>query len=391
MASIFTSASQKKFWVRMPLWSSKSPSSRIFSGKLVTVTEGKEEIYTYDLYPFQLYQKVIENNMSKFTDLNFRSLKPFIEIIGPEKRFGFSIDSQDFYVASKHELDIWLKHLKPMCILSSFDEDFVMIKEIGKGSTSTVYLSEHIETRKQYAIKCIDKKTLRESSSGINNLKDEISILNSFDHQGIIKLFYVYESEEIVYLVTEYLFQGNLCNVVKYDKKLKVEVARNYIRSLLETLHYIHSNGIIHRDLKLENLMIYGNNQVKIIDFGLSYCSSAESNSKCGSPGYIAPEVLICDHYDSKIDIFSTGVILYVLLTGKHPFDARDDWKVLERNMKVKYKLDKDIPVEAQDIIRSMLQFDPDLRPTAQQLLECSWLYDENQLKIDQGTNFSLE
>ena len=288
---------------------------------------------------------------------------------------------------SEKDLSLWLSYLKPMCILNSIEDEFVIIKEIGVGSTSTVYHCEHLETRNPFAVKCFDKNILMKKKSGLRNLKEEISVLRRLNHERVLKLYNVYESEEYVYLVTEYLSEGNLCSYMKQNKKLKPEVVKKLISSLLKILQYMHSCGIVHRDLKLENLMIHGSNhELKIIDFGLAYGPSISYYSKCGSPGYIAPEVFASDSYDSKIDIFSTGVILYILLTGKHPFEGKDDWKVLENNLSVNYKLDKQMHPGAQNMIRSMLEFDPDFRPSADVLLRDSWLNEAKEHPSDMET-----
>lgn len=387
MTSIFPAMDKAKFWNKIPVWPVKVNGIPLFSGDLITITDGCSQKYSYSLYPFSLLQKNSEGSSSKCTDLSFRTLKPFIDLKENQERFGFSIDNNDFFVDSENELGLWLSHLKPMCIINSIEDDFVIIKEIGKGSTSTVYYSEHVETRDPFAIKSFDKKFLMKKRSGVRNLKEEINVLYKLNHERVMKLYFVYESEDFVYLVTEYLSEWNLCNYLKLNKKFKPEIVKKFICSLLETLQYIHSCGVVHRDLKLENLMVHGtNHELKIIDFGLSYGPSTLSNSKCGSPGYIAPEVFMSESYNSKIDIFSTGVILYVLLTGNHPFEGKDDWKVLENNLSVNYKLDKKLSPAAQSLIKAMLEFDPDLRPSAGELLQDPWLNEGKEIPSDLAT-----
>ena len=174
----------------------------------------------------------------------------------------------------------------------------------------------------------------------------------------------------------EYLPFGDLYGRIRTKKKFDEETTSKFMRSLVMTLEYLHSKHIVHRDLKLENIMMAQENdfEFKIIDFGLAYLSSATQSTKCGSPGYVAPEMLYNFRYDNKIDIFSAGVIMYILLSGKHPFQARNITNILQKNIECKFTVDKKISEGAAELLNLMMEPDPDLRPTASQILEHPWL-----------------
>jgi calcium/calmodulin-dependent protein kinase I len=377
MASIFIEKPDPKFWQKLNNWPRQSCSLPIHSGTLKSSTTLPEAV-NFELFPFQLCTNDVKIP-KQFVDLRFRSLQPFVETFQGSEIFGFKIDSEDFFVESEKELKNWLKVLRPMCILSNIEDDYVMIQSIGTGSTASVYLSEEIHSKKQVAIKCVNKEKIQKYSDGLNKLCNEIAILQDLTHDRICQIFAVYESEDTVYLVMEYLPEGTLCKKLMKQGKFQESTARLFMKSFLETLDYLHCKNIVHRDLKLENIMVVAGDEIKIIDFGLAFnCSSVQSN-KCGSPGYVAPEIMLSDCYDSKIDIFSAGVILYLMLVGKHPFEGRNERKILENNILVNYKMPKGVSQEAVEIVKMMLQPDPELRPSAAELLMSSWISCEKE------------
>ncbi|OMJ88017.1 hypothetical protein SteCoe_10178 [Stentor coeruleus] len=208
--------------------------------------------------------------------------------------YNICLRGDNFYKETLESSDIWLEWLKKRYILTTFEEDFILIKEIGRGSSSIVYLAESTETHVQYAAKCVEKSLLRKDKNFLNNLIQEIKVLFYLEHPSIIKLFYVYETSEYVYLILEYLPHEDLYNRILQKKILSEEDCSRFAKNLLDVLDYMHSKHIVHRDLKLENIIMTSDNDYnfKIVDFGLSYESEEYQNEICGSPGYIAPEIL---------------------------------------------------------------------------------------------------
>ena len=378
MASIFTEMAEPKFWQKFSCWPTKHLKAPILAGTLkssATLNRSKK----YELHQYKLLCTNLLNNQRKFTDLRFRVLDPFIETRNNVMIYGFSIDEKDFFVEDEVELNRWLKVLRPMCIQTNLEDDYVLLEPIGAGSSASVYLAEHIRSKKQVAIKRIQKSKLLKFQKGIDNLKHEISILQELSHDHISQLFAVYESEEFVYMVMEYLPEGTLGKRLNKKGKFDEASAKTLIRGLLETLDYLHSKDIVHRDLKLENLMMVNetDHEIKLIDFGLAFKCTCLESSKCGSPGYVAPEIMLNESYDSKVDVFSAGVILYLLLVGKHPFEGRNEKKIMENNILVNYKMSKKLSQGAQEVLRFMLTQDPEMRLSARELLQHSWISGE--------------
>ena len=240
-----------------------------------------------------------------------------------------------------------------------------------------MYLVQDLEDKKEYAAKCIEKTYFNEHPVALRNLIEEIKILYECDHPYVSELFNVYETPDCIYLIMEYFPHGDLYKRISSKKVFSEETCAKFAKNMLEVLDYLDSIHVIHRDLKLENIMMTSDNDFdfKLADFGLAYENVSDHSERCGSPGYIAPEVLKKCKYNSKIDVFSAGVILYILMTGNHPFNDSSSDKILEKNKHCIYKT-KTLKSEiARDFIVSMMTADPNERPSAAQLLEHPWIF----------------
>jgi serine/threonine protein kinase len=283
---------------------------------------------------------------------------------------------QDFYVKSEEDLETWIGVLATFATLTQIEEDFVVIKEIDSGRFGAVKLCQDLKSHQQFALKQIEKTTLV-NPKYVNQLFNEISLLRKLDHKNIIKLYRVYEDPECVYLVLEYVPCGNLLQKVLKEKRFKYEDIREFATKLFEVLNYIHSQGVIHRDLKLENILMTSQKfltDFKLADFGLACYSDKSLKLKSGSPGYMAPEILRGESYSTKVDIFSAGVIIYILFTSSSPFLAVSQDKVIQKNLKCDIDFDckalKSLGKETLGLMKSILCSDPTFRPTALQVLK---------------------
>ncbi|OMJ79166.1 hypothetical protein SteCoe_20866 [Stentor coeruleus] len=384
MASIFSSIEDSKFWTKFSPEHQSYLSNPLFIGSLITKKSGQMIEHLYELTSTALIQLDHKGKPKKFTLPNWKLLDPFYEETLGELTFGFRLSHKDFFTNSSESLDIWLEWLKKTSIACTFEEDFAIIKEIGKGSSSTVYLVEDIETRKQYAAKCIKKSHIKAKKNAFRNLVQEIKALYKLKHPNIIELYYVYETSDCIYLILEYFPYGDLYKrVLKknfFDKDDCVKFAKN----LLDTLDYMHNEKVVHRDLKLENIMMINDNDYnfKIIDFGLCYEGEDYQNERCGSPGYIAPEMLKKCKYNHKVDIFSAGVILYIIITGQHPFNAKGTENILRKNMNCFIKDHPMLEKVEKDFVMNMLQALPQNRPEAIHLLDHPWIFNQKRSSI---------
>ncbi|CDW82463.1 protein kinase domain containing protein [Stylonychia lemnae] len=306
----------------------------------------------------------------------------------------------EFYHQNKKHIEQWIDILKDSVILVDLKEDYTIGSLIGKGNFAKVHLCRRKTDDKSFALKSVEKALIRKSKRNaviifIQKLNQifqssillEIDILRQIQHDHIIKLYEVYESDKYIHLVFEYLEGGELFERIKSKGLYQEKDAINVMRNLLQALDYLHQRGIVHRDLKPENLILASKDNdynLKIADFGLA--SFMEKGQllflRCGSPGYVAPELLEDKGYYTKADIFSAGVILYVMLTGRPAFPGGNIHEILMKNKRgdVQYppKYWEKISVEAKDLVGKMLQKDPRNRINAKEALQHQWFNTEN-------------
>jgi calcium/calmodulin-dependent protein kinase I len=260
-----------------------------------------------------------------------------------------------------------------------FDYNFGNI--LGSGSWGDVYKAMKLGRNDYYAIKAIKKETLAAGSIYLEYLTREIAALRKVDHRFVIKLNSVYEDANAIYIVTELLPKGDLLTLVTQSKKLTHEDAAKYIRSLLVALEYLHANDLIHRDVKLENILITTNDmnepRVVLTDLGLTcFCGEEEGalTDAVGSIGYIAPEVFK-NAYGKKADIFGVGVVLYCILSGTMPFAGNHSAEKNARGVATfPFKYWNDVDPNAMELVKLMMSPDPADRPTAREAIDHFWL-----------------
>jgi len=254
--------------------------------------------------------------------------------------------------------------------------------ELGRGAFAVVRQATHKKTKRKYAVKIIDKKNLGESHSV--SLKREIDIMQQVDHPHIIKLRQVFENEKkYVYLVMELVTGGELFDRI-VDKSQYVERdAALLTKKMVDALRYLHAKGIAHRDLKPENILLanqMSDTEVKLADFGLSRMidESTMMKTACGTPTYVAPEVLQATGYGPEVDMWSIGVITYILLCGFPPFYGDTIPEMFEQIMSGNFDYPEEywdnISSNAKDFINKLLKVNPKERLSAEDALKHPWL-----------------
>jgi len=257
-------------------------------------------------------------------------------------------------------------------------------KEIGRGGFSVVIEGNKKGTEEKFAIKCIKKSSIE--GDDIKLLTREIQIMKNVRHDNILKLFEVFEDEEQFFLVMELVPGKELFDKIVERGQYSEKDASNIARQIISAVEYLHEKGIAHRDLKPENLLSSGSEEqelIKIADFGFSKDFNEDKlQTSCGSPGYVAPEVLTSESYDKSVDMWSIGVIIYILLCGYPPFYADNAPALFKKIMDVKYDFDDpswdDVSEDAKDLIRHLLVKNPEERYTAQQCKEHPWIKGTN-------------
>ena len=245
---------------------------------------------------------------------------------------------------------------------------------IGKGAFGTVKLAFRQDTQMYYACKIITKHRI-DAMTDKSRFEQEIRVMQQLHHPRIVQLYGILKDTINYYIITEFCPNGELFQQIVQQKKLPEDHARIFFKQILEGLAFIHSLNICHRDLKPENILLDAQGCAKLSDFGLSKFADGLTTTSCGSPCYAAPEIISGLAYDpKKSDMWSTGVILYAMVTGQLPWTKRNQHELFKQIRHCHYKIPPFLSNECQRVITSLLQKDPDKRPTAQQLLDYPWI-----------------
>ena len=262
--------------------------------------------------------------------------------------------------------------------------------ELGRGRFSVVQSALHLKEKAKYAVKVVENKSLADEEN-LEALETEISILRQLDHPHIVALKEVVVSRDDTYIVMELLSGGELFNrIVDVGPFSEADAAALFAQILL-AMEYLHSRNIVHRDVKPENILYLseGANEIKLIDFGYAglWAEDKQLTGLCGTPDYVAPEVLTWYEDDDKgtpygkgSDLWSLGVLLYVCLSGCSPFSAEEEEDILKLVASATYEFHDSewsgISDDAKDVVRKLLVVDPAERLTMEGLLGHRWLKD---------------
>ncbi|CAK69866.1 unnamed protein product (macronuclear) [Paramecium tetraurelia] len=267
------------------------------------------------------------------------------------------------------------------CLQSTFHDEFGVTKMIGKGSFAKVYLSTKKSTGINYAVKAFNKEFMLEQFKGRESLENEIKVMRRLNQENLVRLHEVYETQNSIYFILDILKGGELLSRVK-SQPLTAPNLQKLMYNLMKALCHLHSKKCIHRDLKPENLLLKekdNDTDVVIADFGLaSFLNEDILFKRCGTPGFVAPEILIYKEgdpfYDEKCDVFSAGVIFYILLTGRQPFQGTDYKAILRanKNCEINYNLKQiqTAPLQLVDLLKKMLFPEPKGRVSSEDCLK---------------------
>ncbi|XP_031146377.1 calcium/calmodulin-dependent protein kinase IGb isoform X2 [Sander lucioperca] len=271
-------------------------------------------------------------------------------------------------------------------VTENIHEVFDFMEELGSGAFSEVYMVKEKKTGKMFAMKCVKKKQKRDL-----NLENEIAVLRRIKHDNVVGLEDLYESSTHYYLLMELVAGGELFDRILDRGVYSEKDASSVIQQVLQAVSYLHENGIVHRDLKPENILYFSqdeNSKIMISDFGLSKIVESDiMSTACGTPGYVAPEVLAQKPYSKAVDCWSIGVITYILLCGYPPFYEESETRLFSKIMKAQYEFDSpfwdDISESAKDFIRNMMQKNPSMRYSTDLALRHPWIIGETARSQD--------
>ena len=261
--------------------------------------------------------------------------------------------------------------LEPESKISDFEKE----KEIGKGGFGLVWKVIHKKTQKVYCIKVIQKSGIIEQKL-VDQMNREIEIMYILNNPHCLRLKNHFEDDNNFYLVMPLAVKGQLYRVLRKFRKFDERTAAQILRETIHALQYLHSfkPPIIHRDIKPENLLLNEGGRVLLADFGWSnFSDGGVRKTFCGTPEYIAPEMLLKKGHDTRVDIWSVGILMFELLAGYSPFVAKNNQDLYQNIRRLKIQWPKDMPPLAKNLIGKILKLNPLDRPTLQEILDHQW------------------
>ena len=255
--------------------------------------------------------------------------------------------------------------------------NYLIEKEISKGTFSKVFLGKHIITSEKVAIKRFDKTLYKNDLQNLKRLNKELEILKIVTHENIVKLLEIIENNNKIYIITEYC-PNDLYSQIIINQKLPEKQALKYFEQIISALNYLHEKGIAHRNLKLDNILLTNNNtQIKIIDFGLStfYSKNSLLSSPVGTIIYCPPEMHLSQNYSGELsDIWNAGLILYSMVCGYLPFHDENEDINIKHIISGFYQIPSFISENCAEIIKKCLEINPYKRVCFKELVNLKWL-----------------
>lgn len=303
----------------------------------------------YFKYYFQLYDHYITckehpNTEEKaIMDINNAFMKKTQgTVINGVKHYGLKFikkqNYEELYHTDEKVIDAWFEALKRYCILTKFRCYFESVKVIGKGNFAKVFLVRRLSDSKEFAVKVFSKSVIMQDQLEKKCLIYEVKMMRLMNHPRVLKLHELYEGENFIYCLCELYRGSDLLNAIVKKGSQPEQKALTITMQILEGLSYMHSLRIIHRDLKPENIIFKASNDIDLGIVDLGFASHEEDYRKlfvrCGTPGYVAPEILNDKDYNCKVDVYSAGIILYIILTGRIPFNGNSYKQIVYKNMK---------------------------------------------------------
>jgi len=328
----------------------------------------------------------------------------FIEAIaGENAEFGLEITHQfggfkevTMWCGSEEERNGWRHRLVQAAKTRKVEEYYEFKEKRGTGKFSDVFMAVELSSNLQWAVKVVDKKRLSEQEREM--MRSEVAIMRLLNHNNVVQMKEVFEDKQKMYLIMELVEGGELFDRIRQKKVLSEYTSFFIARQLLDAVKYLHDVGIVHRDIKPENILLTDDSEIptiKLADFGLSKLVGPNDTLRtaCGTLAYVAPEVLMQRPYSKPVDLWSIGIVTYLMLRGRLPFDSKDRHILIQKTIEANLDLsgpywDKLTPY-ALDFLQKTIQKDTQTRLTVDQALNHAWIHNGDVLiprKINKKT-----
>uniref|UniRef100_A0A3P9DI63 Serine/threonine-protein kinase PLK n=1 Tax=Maylandia zebra TaxID=106582 RepID=A0A3P9DI63_9CICH len=296
--------------------------------------------------------------------MNADLFKPAAERGGPQQTSAPAKNSRNKHDQPKPELAQVVTDLKT-------GRSYIKGKLLGKGGFARCYEMTDLSNNKMYAVKVIPQSRVSKPHQR-DKITNEIELHRTLSHKHVVKFSHYFEDQENIYIFLELCSRKSLAHIWKARHTLTEPEVRYYLRQIISGLKYLHSRGILHRDLKLGNFFINENMELRLGDFGLAAkLETVEQRKKtiCGTPNYLAPEVLNRQGHGTESDVWSLGCVMYTLMCGNPPFETLDLKETYKCIKEVRYNLPSTLSPAAQKLISGILQKNPSDRLTLDQIL----------------------
>ena len=352
---------------------------------------------TFDSRWYKRFCVVIDHKFSIYKDETLVDLEISVKIDSSTEvkeventrspRFILTTSESEFLIATEtyETLHRWMtailtaKERQPALSM----DDFNIISVIGRGFYGKVMLVQRKTTGELFALKTVQKKRLIETHKAHTIIAERNSLMKA-KHPFIVRLCFAFQTPAKFYLGLEYASGGELFYHMERCGALPVPEVRLYVAEIALALSYLHSLGIVYRDLKPENVMLDKKGHVKLTDFGLSkdIFQTNFTNTICGTTEYLSPEVVLRNQYDYGVDWWALGVLMYEMLTENTPFDNPNRSKMLQDIVHSQPAFPESLPEEAVEVMRALLQKDPKNRPNIEQLKKFKFFEDLDWDKV---------
>ncbi|RCH79277.1 camp-dependent protein kinase catalytic subunit [Rhizopus stolonifer] len=254
-------------------------------------------------------------------------------------------------------------------------DDFVLKRTVGTGSFGRVHLAQSKVNGKHYAIKALDKYDIVRLKQ-VEHINNEPTILREISHPFLVTLWDAFQDDTHLFMVMDYVPGGELFSMLRKEKKFSEQTAKFYAAEVLLALAYLHENGIVYRDLKPENILIDARGHVKLTDFGFAKRVDDMTWTVCGTPDYLAPEIILSKGYTKAVDWWGLGVLIFEMVVGRAPFIDKNPVNLYQKILECRIDWPEDMSPELKDLLQNLLTNDIEGRFTSEEIKTHAWFKD---------------